>query len=159
MDVVIKVGVVLRVLPSYSPFKILRTSLPGIPETDGQHSSWHPFCLRLFGRHPHHQPNRTIAQTTPPSRLPTHLRQLDGHNWKKSMFGINELTYLGHQVTPSGIMPLRSSVQAVNDFPMPTSKASLQGQPPALPEHDQLLPPLHAKVDHQTPPPPQSHPG
>ena len=27
-------------------------------------------------------------------------------NWKKSIFGVKELTYLGHQVTPSGIMPL-----------------------------------------------------
>ena len=45
---------------------------------------------------------------------------------KKSMFSIEELTYLGHQLTPSGIMPLKSRVQAMNDFPVPISKASLQ---------------------------------
>ena len=64
----------------------------------------------------------------------THLRQVfhllsdNGMviNQKKSMFGVKELTYLGHQVTPSGIMPLKSRVQAENDFPVPTSKASLQ---------------------------------
>lgn len=47
-------------------------------------------------------------------------------NRKKSVFGVSELTYLGHRVTASGILPLESRVEAVNEFPVPTSKASLQ---------------------------------
>ena len=47
-------------------------------------------------------------------------------NRKKSVFGVNELTYLGHRVTTSGIMPLESRVKAVSDFPVPTNKVSLQ---------------------------------
>ena len=47
-------------------------------------------------------------------------------NRKKSVFGVDELIYLGHRVTTSGILPLESRVEAVNDFPVPTSKVSLQ---------------------------------
>ena len=44
---------------------------------------------------------------------------------RKSVFSVSELTYLGQHVTSSGIMPLKSRVEAVNNFPASTSKASL----------------------------------
>jgi len=47
-------------------------------------------------------------------------------NRKKSVFGVSELTYLGHLVTTSGILPLESRVAAVNDFSAPTNKVGLQ---------------------------------
>ena len=47
-------------------------------------------------------------------------------NRKKSVFGVSELTYLGHRVTTSGILPLESRVAAVNDFRAPTNKVGLQ---------------------------------
>ena len=47
-------------------------------------------------------------------------------NRKKSVFGVSELTYLGHRITASGIVPLESRVEAVSDFPVPTNKISLQ---------------------------------
>ena len=47
-------------------------------------------------------------------------------NRKKSVFGVSELTYLGHRITASGIVPLEFRVEAVSDFPMSTNKVSLQ---------------------------------
>ena len=63
-------------------------------------------------------------------------------NLKNSVFGVSELTYLGHCVATSGIMHLESRVTAVSGFPVPTKKSwSL-----ALSQHDQLLSLLHAEV-------------
>jgi hypothetical protein len=47
-------------------------------------------------------------------------------NRSKSLFGIKELTYLGHIVNATGIAPMSSKVEAVSAFPMPTSKQELQ---------------------------------
>jgi cleavage and polyadenylation specificity factor subunit 1 len=47
-------------------------------------------------------------------------------NQRKSVFGVSELTYLGHIVAPSGITPLRSRVDAVQNFAVPDSKTGLQ---------------------------------
>ena len=47
-------------------------------------------------------------------------------NRAKSVFGVSELTYLGYRVNVTGIFPLPSRVNAIRDFPTPTSKASLQ---------------------------------
>ena len=47
-------------------------------------------------------------------------------NRKKSVFGVSELTYLGHYITASGIVPLEFRGEAVSDFPVPTNKVSLQ---------------------------------
>ena len=47
-------------------------------------------------------------------------------NRKKGVFDVGELTYLGHRITASGIVPLESRVEAVSDFPVPTNKVSLQ---------------------------------
>ena len=47
-------------------------------------------------------------------------------NRAKSVFGVAELTYLGYCVNATGISPLPSRVDAVRNFPAPTSKTSLQ---------------------------------
>ena len=47
-------------------------------------------------------------------------------NRAKCVFGVEELEFLGHWVTPSGILPLSSRVDAVREFPTPDSKISLQ---------------------------------
>ena len=47
-------------------------------------------------------------------------------NRAKCVFGASELTYLGHCVNATGISPLPSRVDAVHEFPVPDSKASLQ---------------------------------
>ena len=41
-------------------------------------------------------------------------------NPSKSVFGIAKLTFLGHQVTPQGIIPLPDKVHAIRSFPLPS---------------------------------------
>ncbi len=45
---------------------------------------------------------------------------------KKCFFVQQEITYLGHIVTPSGLKPDPSKVQAVRDYPVPTDLGSLR---------------------------------
>ena len=47
-------------------------------------------------------------------------------NILKSLFGVNELEYLGHMISPKGISPLDSKVTAIKDFPKPESQKSLR---------------------------------
>ena len=47
-------------------------------------------------------------------------------NKDKCSFGVSELEYLGHRVTPNGIQPLPSRVEAIAKFPVPTTRAALQ---------------------------------
>ena len=44
----------------------------------------------------------------------------------KCVFGVSEITFLGHHVSSAGIKPLPDRVAAVRDFPVPDSKKSLQ---------------------------------
>jgi len=44
----------------------------------------------------------------------------------KSLFGVDELSYLGHTVNASGVRPMATKVSAVADFPTPASKVELQ---------------------------------
>ena len=44
----------------------------------------------------------------------------------KCVFGVKEVTFLGHHVSASGIQPLQDSVTAVREFPTPNSKKDLQ---------------------------------
>ena len=47
-------------------------------------------------------------------------------NPKKCSFGQSELDLLGHHVTASGVIPHRERMQAIRDFPRPTTKKELQ---------------------------------
>jgi cleavage and polyadenylation specificity factor subunit 1 len=47
-------------------------------------------------------------------------------NKSKCLFGVSELDYLGHHVTTNGIQPMMDRVSAINEFPVPTDKTSLQ---------------------------------
>ena len=46
-------------------------------------------------------------------------------NPAKSVFGVSSLEFLGHKVSTNGIHPLDSKIQAIRDFPLPTSVTSL----------------------------------
>lgn len=43
-------------------------------------------------------------------------------NKEKCLFGVSELTFLGHLITPKGIAPTADKVSAIRDFPTPASK-------------------------------------
>lgn len=47
-------------------------------------------------------------------------------NPEKCVFGANELTFLGHQVTENGITPQKSKVAAVQNFPKPETQHELR---------------------------------
>ena len=74
-----------------------------------------------------------VASTTPEEHL-EHLRivfeRLAANgivvNPNKCVFGVNELDFLGHHIDCNGITPLQSTVQAVTDFPQPTSQRQLR---------------------------------
>ena len=89
------------------------------------------------------------------------LRQLFGRlrehglavNASKCVFGQAELTFLGHRITANGIAPLPDRVQAIEKFPTPTDKTSLQEflgllnyYHRFLPNAAHLLSPLHAML-------------
>lgn len=44
----------------------------------------------------------------------------------KCQFGVKEIDFLGHHVNRSGVYPLHKKVQAITDFPKPTSTKGLQ---------------------------------
>ena len=47
-------------------------------------------------------------------------------NPSKCEFGVNKLTFLGHYVTAQGIQPLPDKVQAIQQFPHPTTQQKLR---------------------------------
>lgn len=47
-------------------------------------------------------------------------------NKKKCVFGQSELTFLGHVISAAGIQPLPSRVQAIRDFPVPSTQKALR---------------------------------
>ena len=47
-------------------------------------------------------------------------------NPAKSMFGVSSLEFLGHKVSANGIHPLDSKIQAIRDFPLPSSLTKLR---------------------------------
>lgn len=47
-------------------------------------------------------------------------------NRGKCVFGVTELTYLGHKVSAKGIAPVPERVAAVTSYPVPSSKVDLQ---------------------------------
>ena len=74
-----------------------------------------------------------IASTNPTEHI-QHLQQLFERfqqygvtiNPAKSVFGVETLEFLGHTVTTQGIQPLDAKVQAIRDFPLPTSLTKLR---------------------------------
>ena len=44
----------------------------------------------------------------------------------KCVFGVSEIDFLGHRVTPAGILPLPDRVKALQEYPVPENKAALQ---------------------------------
>ena len=74
-----------------------------------------------------------VASTSPEEHL-QHLRQvfarLEEHglviNAAKSLFGVPELDFLGHHVDATGIRPLEAKVQAIQEFPCPTTQRKLR---------------------------------
>ena len=102
-----------------------------------------------------------VASTTPEEHL-EHLRivfeRLAANgivvNPNKCVFGVNELDFLGHHIDCNGITPLQSTVQAVTDFPQPTSQRQLRRfiglvnfYHRFIPHGAQLLQPLHALLN------------
>jgi cleavage and polyadenylation specificity factor subunit 1 len=47
-------------------------------------------------------------------------------NPAKSVFGVSSLDFLGHKVNANGIHPLDSKIQAIREFPLPTSITKLR---------------------------------
>jgi cleavage and polyadenylation specificity factor subunit 1 len=47
-------------------------------------------------------------------------------NRDKCVFGVTEIDFLGHRVTTTGIRPMPDRVTAIQNYPVPTNKASLQ---------------------------------
>ena len=45
---------------------------------------------------------------------------------EKSVFGVEEIDFLGHRVSSAGIRPLPSKVKAITEFPAPTSISLLE---------------------------------
>ena len=48
-------------------------------------------------------------------------------NAAKCVFGVNELTFLGHVVSADGVKPDPKKVKAITEYPMPKNKTELQG--------------------------------
>ena len=74
-----------------------------------------------------------IASNNPESHLKdleAVFERLSKYNLKinvlKSEFFKNSIEYLGHQVTPDGINPLPSKVEAITDFPLPQTYRQLR---------------------------------
>ena len=44
---------------------------------------------------------------------------------EKSMFGINQVDFLGYQLSAAGLSPMPSRVEAIRQFAIPTNKKSL----------------------------------
>ena len=47
-------------------------------------------------------------------------------NAAKCVFGVNELTFLGHVVSADGVKPDPKKVEAITEHPMPKNKTELQ---------------------------------
>ena len=70
-------------------------------------------------------------------------------NAKKCSFGKKEINFLGFRVSATGIRPLPKKMQAVVDFPTPTSAKALLGFLGAANYYRRCLPKLHGKTPAQ----------
>ena len=105
-----------------------------------------------------------IASTTPEEHL-QHLKLVFQHlsdhgvviNPHKCVFGVSNLTFLGHHINQQGITPLQEKVQAVREFPQPTSQRKLREfmgmvnfYHRFLPRCAELMQPLHTLLSNNT---------
>lgn len=75
-----------------------------------------------------------LVASSSPEQHADHLRllfkRLQEHgltiNTAKCVFGVKNIEFLGHLVTPEGVQPLDNKVQALRDFPRPTSLRKLR---------------------------------
>ena len=44
----------------------------------------------------------------------------------KCVFGVSKINFLGHRVTPAGVLPLPDRVTVLQEYPVPENKAALQ---------------------------------
>ena len=47
--------------------------------------------------------------------------------FKKCIFGVNEIDFLGHEICKNDSIPLPAKVKPISDFPQPNTLKSLQG--------------------------------
>ncbi|GFU08796.1 retrovirus-related Pol polyprotein from transposon 17.6 [Trichonephila clavipes] len=87
----------------------------------------------------HHSHLRTIFQ-----RLSSYGLKL---NISKCVFGVTELIFLGHLITPDGIKPLPDKVQAVLDYKQPETRCKQALADAALLAHPSPSAPLALHVD------------
>ena len=95
-----------------------------------------------------------------------HLRQLFRRlteygvviNLEKCEFGVSSLEFLGHHVSGTGIQPTNEKVQAVRDYPQPTTQKALRQflglinfYHRFLPNAATVLSPLHGLLSHEKP--------
>lgn len=89
-----------------------------------------------------------LVASSSPEEHADHLRllfsRLQEHgltiNTAKCVFGVSSIEFLGHLVTPEGIQPLESKVQALRNFPRPTSLRKLREFLGLLNFHRRFLP-------------------
>lgn len=75
-----------------------------------------------------------LVATSSPEEHRTHIRQLLARLWNngikahpaKCIFGVPALDFLQHQATAQGIRPIPQKVDAIRQFPQPTSQRKLQ---------------------------------
>ena len=79
-------------------------------------------------------------------------------NPNKCLFGAPELDFLGHHISNKGITPLPSKVDAIREFPLPTTQRSLRQfvgmvnfYHRFLPHCAELMLPLHSLLDSSKP--------
>ncbi len=74
--------------------------------------------------------NVLIASTNEQEHLRQVFTQFDEYgiviNPKECVLGVKQLQFLGHSVSTNGISPLQDKVQAISDFPVPTSQRQLR---------------------------------
>lgn len=74
-------------------------------------------------------------------------------NVEKSEFGVSSLTFLGHTVSPTGVTPLTTKCEAIQQFPKPSTQRQLKQflgmvnyYHRFIPRCSLLLQPLHAMI-------------
>ena len=65
----------------------------------------------------------------------------------KCVFGVQELTFLGHSVSSQGIKPLQERVSAVQEYPVPQSKKDLQSFLGMINFYHRFMPGIAHKLD------------
>ncbi|XP_066982648.1 uncharacterized protein [Macrobrachium rosenbergii] len=97
-----------------------------IPTPYGHHLGGPTFLHLLHRRHPD---LLQVLGGTPAPR-PTVLKRLQENSLvvrlDKCTFGVEKVDFLGHEISPAGVRPMASKVDAVKKFPTPKSIKSLQ---------------------------------